>query len=228
MHKIADHVEAAAGIPFLHIADATADAYAGRDSTSNRRAATPANAILNYLFALIEAEASLACHAVGLDRGIGLLHADQKARDSLALDLMEPIRPDAERYLLDLLTSNTFRARNFHETRTGNCRIRPPLTHRLAETLPTWTTLLAPVAETVARQLAQAAEFAEPVPTPLTQANRRSGRAAHGPRRVSRASVRRGYASARCAAPRSSQQAGSIATTASWRLEHNREGSSRI
>jgi CRISPR-associated endonuclease Cas1 len=110
--------------------------FGGRVSpvtSANRLAANPANAILNYLFALIEAEASLACHAVGLDPGIGLLHADQKARDSLALDLMEPIRPEAERHLLDLLSTCTFRARDFNETRTGNCRLQPPLMHRLAE-----------------------------------------------------------------------------------------------
>jgi CRISPR-associated endonuclease Cas1 len=148
-------------------------------TSANRLAANPANAILNYLFALIEAEASLACHAVGLDPGIGLLHADQKARDSLALDLMEPIRPEAERYLLDLLSNNTFRACDFHETRTGNCRLQPFLTHRLAETLPTWTILLAPVAETVARRLATAAQI-NIAPSPLTQANRRRGRAALG------------------------------------------------
>jgi CRISPR/Cas system-associated endonuclease Cas1 len=155
--------------------------FGGRVSpitSANRLAANPANAILNYLFALIEAEASLACHAVGLDPGIGLLHADQKARDSLSLDLMEPIRPEAERYLLDLLTNNTFRARDFNEARTGNCRLQPPLTQRLAETLPTWTTLIAPIAETVARRLAQSANVADPSPTPLTQTNRRQNRTA--------------------------------------------------
>jgi hypothetical protein len=156
--------------------------FGGRVSpvtSSNRSAANPANAILNYLFALIEAEASLACRAVGLDPGIGLLHADQKARDSLALDLMEPIRPEAERYLLDLLTHNTFRARDFNEARSGNCRLQPSLTRRLAETLPTWTTLIGPIAETVARRLGHFARITVS-PTPLTQTNRRHGRAALG------------------------------------------------
>jgi CRISPR-associated endonuclease Cas1 len=151
--------------------------FGGRVSpvtSANRLAANPANAILNYLFALIEAEASLACHAVGLDPGIGLLHADQKARDSLALDLMESIRPEAEHYLLELLTQNTFRARDFNEARNGNCRLQPLLTHRLAETLPTWTTLIAPIAEAVARRLAHGVHITSP--TPLTQTNRRQAR----------------------------------------------------
>jgi hypothetical protein len=156
--------------------------FGGRVSpitSANRRAANPANAILNYLFALIEAEASLACHAVGLDPGIGLLHADQKARDSLALDLMEPIRPEAEHYLLELLTNNTFRARDFHETRTGNCRLLPLLSCRLADTLPAWATLLGPVAEQVARTLACSRQI-EQTPTLLSQRNRRAGRASLG------------------------------------------------
>jgi CRISPR-associated endonuclease Cas1 len=162
--------------------------FGGRVSpvtSANRLAGNPANAILNYLFALIEAEASLACHAVGLDPGIGLLHADQKARDSLALDLMEPVRPQAERYLLELLTQNAFRARDFNEARNGNCRLQPPLAHRLGETLTAWTILIAPVAETVARRLASEARIASP-PTPLTQANRRQSRTVAAPSKKSR------------------------------------------
>ena len=148
-------------------------------TSSSRLAVNPINAILNYLYALLEAEATIACHAVGLDPNIGVVHADIRGRDSLALDLMEPIRPEAEHYLLNVLADNTFRARDFHEAPNGNCRVRAPLTYRLAETLPTWTTLLAPVAETVARRLAKAADI-EPSPTPLTQSNRRSGHATLG------------------------------------------------
>ena len=58
-----------------------------------RGASNPINAILNYLYAMLEAETVIACQTVGLDPGVGILHADQRARDSLALDLMEPVRP---------------------------------------------------------------------------------------------------------------------------------------
>ncbi len=54
---------------------------------SPRLAATPANAILNYLYALLESEARLAAAALGLDPGMGVLHVDTDARDSLACDL---------------------------------------------------------------------------------------------------------------------------------------------
>ena len=55
---------------------------------SPRLAVNPVNAILNYLYALLESEARLAAAALGLDPGMGVLHVDAPARDSLALDLM--------------------------------------------------------------------------------------------------------------------------------------------
>jgi CRISPR-associated protein Cas1 len=56
--------------------------------------------MLNYLYALVEAEAILACQAVGLDPGLGLVHSDTRARASLALDLMEPVRPEVDDFVL--------------------------------------------------------------------------------------------------------------------------------
>ena len=51
-----------------------------------RVATNPPNAILNYLYALLEGEAVLACHAVGLDAGVGAWHSDRRDRCSMALD----------------------------------------------------------------------------------------------------------------------------------------------
>ena len=42
------------------------------------------------------AESRLAAVAMGLDPGIGLLHVDAPNRDSLACDLMEPVRPSVD------------------------------------------------------------------------------------------------------------------------------------
>src|SRR2546427_784413 len=53
-------------------------------SKSPRLAANPANACLNYLYAVLESEARLAAAALGLHPGLGVLHFDAKARDSLA------------------------------------------------------------------------------------------------------------------------------------------------
>lgn len=95
----------------------------------------------------------MAAVALGLDPGIGLLHVDTDARDSLACDLMEAVRPHIDAYLLDWIGHQPFRRDWFFETREGNCRLMAPLCLRLSETTQTWGTLIAPVAEWVSRSL---------------------------------------------------------------------------
>jgi CRISPR/Cas system-associated endonuclease Cas1 len=63
-------------------------------SKGPRHATNPAGAILNYLYALLEAETTFACHAVGLDPGLGIFHVDQRDRDSLVV----PPLPDARTF----------------------------------------------------------------------------------------------------------------------------------
>jgi len=86
----------------------------------------PANAIQNYLYAILEAEARIAALRMGLDLGLGLLDSDQRSRDSLPCDLMESVRPEVDAYVLDLIRSRTFSKRDFFETREGICRLMPP------------------------------------------------------------------------------------------------------
>ena len=111
-----------------------------------RAATSPLNAMRNYLFACAESEARLALLAQGLDPTLGVLHADQRNRDSLALDAMEPVRGDVDAFLLDLLEDRVFSARDFGELPNGVCRIAAPLTHELALTLPHWRQCLRPIA----------------------------------------------------------------------------------
>jgi len=143
---------------------------------SPQLAANPANALLNYAYAIVEAEARIAALAVGLDPGMGVLHADLKARDSLALDLMEAVRPQVDAWLLDALSTRTFRKADFFETREGNCRLMPPVAKAVAETTSLWTFALGPVAEHSARLIAQPVPQVARLPTPLTGANRLAGR----------------------------------------------------
>ena len=64
--------------------------FAGR---SRQPPADGINAALSYGYAIILGEAVSALCAAGLDPAIGLLHAEQGRRPSLALDLMEEFRP---------------------------------------------------------------------------------------------------------------------------------------
>src|SRR5260370_491535 len=88
-----------------------------------RLSVNPANSLLNYTNAVAESECRLAAVACGLDPGIGLIHTDTANRDSLALDLIETIRPAIEALLLDWLTSETLRRSDFAEGADGHCRI---------------------------------------------------------------------------------------------------------
>ena len=165
--------------------------FGGRSSpmaNGPRMAANPANAVLNYLYSLLEGEATLAARTVGLDPGLGVMHADQPHRDSLAADLMEPIRPMVDAYAFELLATRPFMARDFHETRTGVCRVTAPLTHELAETIPHWGKLVGKVAEDLAHALeARQPHAPRAAATPITGRNRSQSRPA-GPRsRPSRA-----------------------------------------
>ena len=116
-----------------------------------RAATSPINAMRNYLFACVESEARLALLAHRLDPTLGVLHADQRNRDSFALDVMEPVRSAVDAFLLDLLEDRVFTARDFAELPNGVCRIAAPLTHELALTLPHWRELLRPIAAGLAQ-----------------------------------------------------------------------------
>ena len=142
---------------------------------SPRLAGNPINAILNYAYAILEGEASIAARVVGLDPGLGVLHADQNNRDSLSADLMEPVRPIVDRAVVELLGRRSFALDDFHETRQGVCRLTPGLARELAESSGAWTGVVGRVAEDVARLLADAAGYRS-VPTPLTGRRRSAGR----------------------------------------------------
>ena len=128
------------------------------------RAVNPANAILNYCYAILEAEARIACLAVGLDPMLGIMHTDRAAREALALDLMEPIRPTVDRFVLDLLARRELSRKDLFELEDGQCRLLPPLTEDLAATAPRWARLVLPIAQGLVDQLQKAVDegFARP------------------------------------------------------------------
>lgn len=147
---------------------------------SPRLAVNPANAMLNYLYALLESEARLAVAAVGLDPSMGFLHLDAPARDSLACDLMKPVRPEVDTFVLDWISREPLRREWFFEQRDGNCRLMAPLAARLSETASTWRQSVAPYAEWLAQTLWSAtSKSGDRAPTtPLTQRHKREAQGA--------------------------------------------------
>ena len=99
---------------------------------SSRKAATPFHALINYGYAILETEATIALQAYGFDPGVGILHTDKRYRGSLAHDLMEPVRPAVDGFVLDLLADHALQRGDVYETREGVCRPGPPMARRLA------------------------------------------------------------------------------------------------
>jgi hypothetical protein len=135
--------------------------------------------MLNYMYALLESESRLAAAAVGLDPGIGVLHVDTDARDSLACDLMEPARPHVDAHLLKWITDGPLRREWFFEQRDGNCRLMGSFAIRLSESLLTWSRVVAPIAEWTSRMVWSTARKPSRLmlpPTHLTQCHRRQAK----------------------------------------------------
>lgn len=147
---------------------------------SSRLAVNPPNAMLNYLYAILESEARLAISALGLDPGIGVLHNDMRTRDSLACDLMETIRPQADALVLDWLRRAPLQRKWFFEERDGNCRLTGKFASQLSETSKLWRQALGPLAEWIAHELWTVTSRGPKEKAPATRLTQNSKREAKG------------------------------------------------
>jgi CRISPR-associated endonuclease Cas1 len=132
-----------------------------------RNAANPLNAILNYLYTLLEVETQIALIGRGLDTGLALFHADEANRQSLAADVMEPVRTHVDAFVLNLARTRTFSAKDFAETREGACRLSSSLAQELSPAMATWAKLVVPYAENVARQVGRLAKSGLGIASPI-------------------------------------------------------------
>jgi CRISPR-associated protein Cas1 len=72
------------------------------------------NALLSFLYTLLTHDCRSAAESVGLDPAVGFLHRDRPGRPSLALDLMEELRPAiADRLALALVNRRQLQANDF-------------------------------------------------------------------------------------------------------------------
>jgi CRISPR-associated endonuclease Cas1 len=157
--------------------------------TSGRRdrvrdATDPFNAILNYCYTLLEVETRIACEAVGLDPDLGLLHVDDRLRESFIYDLLEPLRAKADVWTLELLHKEKLNPSMFHELRDGIVRLDPDLTERLAASLmPRFAKAAMELANDYAKQLRQitvARRLVREAPKPIAARRKNWERSACG------------------------------------------------
>jgi CRISPR associated protein, Cas1 family len=129
--------------------------------------------------AVLESEARLAAAELGLDPGLGVLHKDTPNRDSLACNLMEPVRPLVDAYVFDWMNRGPLRREWFFEQANGNCRLMGSFAAQLSETAAAWGKAVSPYAEGAAKIFWQGRSKRSKftfLPTRLTQTRRSLGR----------------------------------------------------
>jgi len=89
--------------------------------TRNRRPPTDnVNALLSFAYALLSNDCAAALEAVGLDAFVGFLHRDRSGRASLALDLVEELRPVfADRFVVSCINNRIILPEYFEKGENG-------------------------------------------------------------------------------------------------------------
>lgn len=78
------------------------------------------NAMLSFAYSLLTNDCASALEAVGLDSYVGFLHRDRPGRTSLALDLMEELRPClADRFVLTMINNRVMQPGDFQKGENG-------------------------------------------------------------------------------------------------------------
>ena len=92
----------------------------------NRRPPLDAvNAMLSFAYSLLSNDCASALEGVGLDSYVGFLHRDRPGRSSLALDLMEELRPImADRFVLTLINNRMVSSGDFEFRESGAVMLR--------------------------------------------------------------------------------------------------------
>lgn len=80
----------------------------------------PFNALLSFAYSILTNDCASALEGVGLDPYVGFLHRDRPGRTSLALDLMEELRPClADRFVLTLINTRIVKPSDFRHQEGG-------------------------------------------------------------------------------------------------------------
>jgi len=81
--------------------------------------------MLNYGYALLEAECIRAIDTAGLDAHVGFLHEMNPSKNSLAYDLQEPFRFIVDIAVINLIEKEAMDNKDFTRTESYSLRLRP-------------------------------------------------------------------------------------------------------
>lgn len=95
-------------------------AFFSFDGRVRRPPTDPINALLSFTYSILANDCAAALESVGLDAYVGFLHRDRPGRVSLALDLMEELRPAfADRFVISCINNRLIKPEHFEERETG-------------------------------------------------------------------------------------------------------------
>lgn len=84
----------------------------------------PINAMLSLFYTVLARDCASALEGVGLDPYVGLMHADRPGRQSLALDLMEELRPVlVDRFVISAVNNRVITPEDFFYRESSEVRI---------------------------------------------------------------------------------------------------------
>lgn len=84
----------------------------------------PVNAMLSLFYTVLMMDCASALEGVGLDSYVGFLHTDRPGRRSLALDLMEELRPVmVDRFVLTAINNRMVAPADFNVLESGEVRL---------------------------------------------------------------------------------------------------------
>ena len=91
---------------------------------SRRPPLDPINALLSFAYSLLAGNCASALESVGFDSYVGFMHSDRPGRESLALDLMEELRPCmADRFVLTMINNRIITPEHMIVSQSGAVRL---------------------------------------------------------------------------------------------------------
>lgn len=119
----------------------------------------PVNGLLSLTYSLVYQEAVRACLMTGLDGQLGCYHRLLAGRESLACDVMEPLRPDIESWVVQLFLQGVVAKRQFTRSKAGQACLlgkeaRVIFYQALAKVQPSWWRQLQATTRWLCRRMA--------------------------------------------------------------------------
>lgn len=128
----------------------------GFKNRNRRPPEDPVNAVLSLCYTMLHFEVVREVEITGLDPVIGFLHQFDYGRESLACDLVEPYRPEVDRFVWGIFRERVFTARDFPlgDERPG-CYLKKESRKRFYPLYEEWAAIVRPRLTAEVRQLAR-------------------------------------------------------------------------